>query len=97
LGHHLLHAAWPADAFNVQVAAKWLNRHRRKADWLEVAQLSFIAQQVAQGRASNMDGASSYRIMEAVLEIRSQGDESAFVASIRNSCVVALAEKSSGI
>jgi hypothetical protein len=97
LGEYLLSAAWPGPAFNVQVAASWLNRHCRKADWLEVAQLSFIAQQVAQGHISNLDSASACRIIEAVLETKYQGVRPPLVESIHNSCKVTLAQKSNGV
>jgi hypothetical protein len=47
LGAYYLDGTWPEPAFHVEAARKWLNRHRRSADWLSTAKLAFAARQIA--------------------------------------------------
>jgi hypothetical protein len=93
LGAFYLNNAWPNAGFHVQAAHKWLDKHRRQADWLAVAKLSATAQDVAQRHAELVDADWARDAVEEILDSDDLNYRSELVSRIFIDCKRVLADK----
>ena len=93
LGNYYLNESWPTPAFFVQAAHKWLDRHKRQADWLVVARLSAIAERVATQHVGCVNADWALDAVEEILESDDLNYESVLVSRVFDDCRRALADK----
>jgi hypothetical protein len=93
LGAYFLNGTWPTAAFHVQAARRWLDRHRRQADWLAVARLSAIAQEVAQLHSALVDADWARDAVEEILDSEDLNYQSELVQRVLFDCRQALADR----
>jgi hypothetical protein len=93
LGAYFLNGGWPTAAFHVQAARRWLDRHRRQADWLAVARLSAVAQEVAQRHSALVDADWARDAVEEILDSEDLNYRSELVQRVLFDCRQALADR----
>jgi hypothetical protein len=93
LGAYFLNGTWPNSAFHVQAARRWLDRHRRQADWLSVARLSVLAQEVAQRHSALVDADWARDAVEEILDSEDLNYQSELVQRVLFDCRQALADR----
>ncbi|HEY1996666.1 hypothetical protein [Paraburkholderia sp.] len=93
LGAYYLNESWPEAAFQVQAAHKWLDRHSREADWLSIAKLSALAQDIAQQHACFVDAAWARDAVEEILDTDDLNFQARLVVQVLTDCQRALADK----
>ncbi|MFC5431809.1 hypothetical protein [Paraburkholderia sp.] len=93
LGAYYLNESWPNAAFHVQAAHKWLDRHSREADWLAVARLTAIAQEIAQQHAWFVDAAWARDAVEEILDTDDLNYQAKLVLQVLKDCEHALADR----
>jgi hypothetical protein len=93
LGAYFLNGTWPAAAFHVQAARRWLDRHKRQADWLAVARLSATACEVAQRHSALVDADWARDAVEEILDSDDLNYQSELVQRVLRDCRQALADK----
>ncbi|SAK45050.1 hypothetical protein AWB81_00347 [Caballeronia arationis] len=93
LGNYYLNESWPAPVFFVQASRKWLDRHKRQADWLTVARLTAIAQRLAMQNVGYVNADWALDAVEEILESDDLNYESALVVRVFDDCRRALADK----
>jgi hypothetical protein len=93
LGAYYLNESWPAAAFHVEAAHKWLDRHKRQADWLSIAKLSAIARELAIKHAAFVDADWARDAVEEILDSDDLNYRSKLVIQVVADCRRALADK----
>jgi hypothetical protein len=93
LGAFYLNGDWPAAAFHVQAAHKWLDRHERLADWLTVAKLAAIARDLAARHCAILEADWARDAVEEILDSEDLNYQSDVVRQVFDDCRRALAEK----
>jgi hypothetical protein len=93
LGAYYLNESWPNAAFHVQAAHKWLDRHGREADWLAVAKLTALAQDIAQQHAWFVDAAWARDAVEEILDTDDLNYQAKLVLQVLKDCERALADR----
>ena len=93
LGAYYLNGSWPTAAFHVQAAHKWLDRHKRQAEWLAIAKLSAIAADLAQRHSELVDADWARDAVEEILDSDDLNYQSELVLRVLDECKRALADK----
>ncbi|MDE1184238.1 hypothetical protein [Paraburkholderia sp.] len=93
LGAYYLNESWPSADFHVQAAHKWLDRHKRQAEWLTVARLSAIAQDIARQHAGFVDAVWARDAVEEILDTDDLDYQATLVREVLGDCRLALEEK----
>ncbi len=93
LGAYYLNGDWPAPSFHVEAARKWLDRHKREADWLAIAKLSAIARDLAARHCAILESDWAREAVEEILDSEDLNFNSGVVRPILEDCRRALAEK----
>ncbi|AOJ76261.1 hypothetical protein [Burkholderia ubonensis] len=93
LGAYYLNEAWPDSAFQVQAAHRWLDRHHRMADWLAIAKLSALAQDIAKRHAGFVDAAWARDAVEEIVDTDDLDYRAKLVQRVYDDCCKALADK----
>lgn len=93
LGAYYLEGEWPDTSFRVRAAHRWLDRHHRAADWIEVARLSATAQALAARFATTLDAEASRGDIERILEGEDLDYESALVQRVYHECWIELSSR----
>lgn len=93
LGAYYLNGSWPTSAFQVQAAHKWLDRHKRQAEWLAIARLSAIAADLAQRHSELVDADWARDAVEEILDSDDLNYQSELVLRVLDECRRALADK----
>lgn len=93
LGAYYLNGSWPTSAFHVQAAHKWLDRHKRQAEWLAIAKLSAIAADLAQRHSELVDADWARDAVEEILDSDDLNYQSELVLRVLDECKRALADK----
>jgi hypothetical protein len=93
LGAYYLNGSWPNAAFHVQAAHKWLDRHKRQAEWLAIAKLSAIAADLAQRHSELVDADWARDAVEEILDSDDLNYQSELVLRVLDECKRALADK----
>lgn len=93
LGAFYLNGGWPNAGFHVQAAHKWLDKHKRHADWLAIARLAFMAHELALNRAELVDADWARDAVEEILDSDDLNYRSELVSRIYEDCKRALSDK----
>ncbi|MBN3816072.1 hypothetical protein G3N57_05355 [Paraburkholderia sp. Se-20369] len=93
LGAYYLNEAWPDAAFQVQAAHRWLDRHHRAADWLSIAKLSALAQDIAKRHAGFVDAAWARDAVEEIVDTDDLNYQARLVQWVYEDCCKALADQ----
>ncbi|CAN0621199.1 conserved protein of unknown function [Burkholderia multivorans] len=92
LGAYYLNESWPDASFEVQAAHRWLDRHHRHADWLTIAKLSAIAQDIAKRHAGFVDASWARDAVEEIVDTDDLNYEAKLVQWVFDDCCKALAD-----
>ncbi|CAM2149900.1 MULTISPECIES: hypothetical protein [Paraburkholderia] len=93
LGAYYLNESWPNAAFHVQAAHKWLDRHAREADWLAIARLTAIAQEIAKQHAWFVDATWARDAVEEILDTDDLNYQAKLVLQVLKDCELALSDR----
>jgi hypothetical protein len=93
LGAFYLNECWPDAAFQVQAAHRWLDRHRRQSDWLALAKLAALAQDIAKRHASFVDASWARDAVEEIVDTDDLDYRAKLVQRVYEDCCKALADK----
>lgn len=92
LGAFYLNETWPDAAFQVQAAHRWLDRHHRQADWLALAKLAALAQDIAKRHASFVDAVWARDAVEEIVDTDDLNPDAKLVQWVYDDCCKALAD-----
>jgi hypothetical protein len=93
LGAYYLHGTFPTAAFYVHAARTWLDRQGRYADWLAVARLSAIANELARKHADIVDQDWARDDVEKILDGEELNYQSEVVLRVYYDCRLALEDR----
>ncbi|RDT03488.1 hypothetical protein DWU95_11350 [Burkholderia contaminans] len=85
--------AWRDAAFQVQAAHRWLDRHHRQADWLAVAKLAALGQDIAKRHAGFVDASWARDAVEEIVDTDDLDYRAKLVQWVYEDCCKALADK----
>lgn len=83
---YYLNGDWPAAAFHVQAARKWLDRHQRQADWVTLAKLAVIAREIASHHCALLEADWARDAVEEILDSEDLNYQSDVVRQVFDDC-----------
>ncbi|AOI65724.1 hypothetical protein WS98_28980 [Burkholderia territorii] len=93
LGAFYLNESWPDASFQVKAAHRWLDRHHRQCDWLAIAKLAALAQDIAKRHADFVDASWARDAVEEIVDTDDLDYRAKLVQWVYDDCCKALADK----